>query len=41
MAADPERVAAFYDQLVPPLEAAARDEIGEMAPHARRDRRHR
>ena len=31
MAADPERVAAFYDQLVPPLEAAARDEIGEMA----------
>ena len=31
MAADPDRVAAFYDQLVPPVEAAARDEIGEMA----------
>ena len=31
MAAEPDRVAAFYDQLVPPLEAAARDEIGDMA----------
>ena len=31
MAADPDRVAAFYDQLVPPLEAAARDEIDDMA----------
>ncbi len=31
MAADPDRVAAFYDELVPPLEAAARDEIDAMA----------
>jgi Zn-dependent oligopeptidase len=31
MAADPDRVAAFYEQLVPPLEAAARDEIRQMA----------
>ena len=31
MAAEPDRVAAFYDQLVPPLEAAAREEIGDMA----------
>ena len=31
MAADPDRVAAFYDELVPPLEAAAREEIDAMA----------
>ena len=31
MATNPERVSAFYDQLVPPLEAAARDEKEAMA----------
>ena len=37
MAADPERVRAFYDELVPPLEAAARDEIDELAALMRDD----
>ena len=37
MAADPERVRAFYDELVPPLEAAARAEIGELSSLMRED----
>lgn len=37
MAATPERVQAFYDELVPPLEAAARNEIAELTTLMHRD----
>jgi len=37
MAATPERVRAFYAELVPPLEAAARGEIAELSALMRQD----
>jgi len=37
MAATPERVQAFYAELVPPLEAAAREEIAELTALMERD----